>query len=84
MHFGVGTGIRRFHRKLAHGHEGEEGCLSQLLLIARWDFGQQTNLHFIFPSHSPGPILKVYFQKALAFLFKELRRNELRKLRIWY
>lgn len=32
---------------------------------------------FNFTSHSPGHILKACFQKALAFLFKELRRNEL-------
>lgn len=57
----------------ANGHEGEERCLSRLLLIARWDFGQQNNL----TTHSPGHILKACFQKALAFLFKELRRNEL-------
>lgn len=33
---------------------------------------------FHLTTHSPGHISKVCFQKALAFLFKELRRNELR------
>lgn len=32
---------------------------------------------FNLTTHAPGHILKACFQKALAFLFKELRRNEL-------
>lgn len=40
-------------------------------------FGTTEQSPFNLSTHSPGHILKVCVQKALAFLFKELRRNEL-------
>lgn len=77
MHFGVGKGIAVFIGNLQMVTKGKgDACLSCCWLHA----GILDNRPiYISSSHSlPWTHFEGLFQKALAFLFKELRKNELR------